>query len=606
MNNEPSTSTDKAMEPSFAGVNQAMVSGPDAAMSAANLPAPLADPLRGLRTGLIWLNRCITLIIVAATGWELMSGNYFVALVLVCAGLLGNLWMRGVTGLLPDRATDILYLRSFRTDIDTADIRTALERVLGDQHRVSGIRDPQRRWPAILRFMSYLVFVFKYSHPKYMNLEAGDEWQGRLWRSLGEARGVVIDVADLTPAVEAEIRLCVQCVGLQRILFVTRDSLNSKVWRRLLELADCADREGDLQTAIWRLDDSTLAFEREVLAFANQLPSTSAGFKPEVRALAEQLPDQHFRESNILLVFEIAIGLVLGTAFVAGFNMLRELGTWEPALWVVLYFGWAFVLGRQYAEFRQFCGSEHRLRLARRVILPIRLGAVVALLAVFVGLLLPDVKKVREAAMRLKSSNNLKQIGEAMHFHNAVLHRLPAANASNPNTPWMQHQVSWRVMLLPYLERQDLYQRYRFDEPWDGPNNRELIPLMPDVYRLPTFNPKEAPEGHTFYRVFGSRPGEETIAAFIDGEPGLSLSKFTDGTEQTLLVVEASESVPWTQPECLEFNSEAKMLQLGKHYLDSFHGVTADVSTFLCPADQSEVTIRAYVTANGGELINDK
>lgn len=67
---------------------------------------------------------------------------------------------------------------------------------------------------------------------------------------------------------------------------------------------------------------------------------------------------------------------------------------------------------------------------------------------------------------------------------------------------------------------------------------------MPDVYRLPTLNIKEAPEGHTFFRVFGSRPGDETTAAFIDGGPGLSLSKFTDGTEQTLLVVEASESVP--------------------------------------------------------------
>ncbi|MGV2337238.1 MAG UNVERIFIED_CONTAM: hypothetical protein LVR18_25160 [Planctomycetaceae bacterium] len=74
-------------------------------------------------------------------GWELMSGGYFAALVLVCVGVLGNVWLVGVTGLLPDRATDILYLRSFRTDIDTAEIRTGLERLLGDQHRVSGIRE---------------------------------------------------------------------------------------------------------------------------------------------------------------------------------------------------------------------------------------------------------------------------------------------------------------------------------------------------------------------------------------------------------------------------------------------------------------------------------
>jgi hypothetical protein len=569
----------------------------------ANVPAPLADPLRGLRTGLVWLNRFTTLIMVAAIVWDLMSGNYFAALVVGCSGLLSNLWLLGVTRLLPDRATDILYLRSFRTDTDTADIRTALERVLGDQFRISGIREPRRRWPTVLRFMSYLVFAFKYAHPKYMNLEAGDEWKGRLWRSLGEARGVVIDVADLTPAVEAEIRLCIQCVGLQRILFVTRSTIHPESWQRLLDLLGGIDGTVELHTAKWQDASQSAEFQGQVLAFANQLPATAVGFTDSARTLAEQLPDQQFRESNVWLIVEIAIGLVLGTIVMAGVNLLRGAGGWGSMVCAGLYFGWAFVVGRQYAEFCRHCGSTSRLRLARQVILPVKLGAVVALLATFVGLLLPDVSKVREAANSVQSQNHLKQLGLAMLLHHDLLSKLPAANAANPSTPWSPHPVSWRVQLLPYLDRDDLYQRYRFDEPWDGPNNRELIPLMPDVYRLPTVEPNEVLMGHTFYRVFGSRPGEQITAAFIDGQAGLRLSAFPDGTTDTLLIVEAAEAVPWTQPECLEFASGQKIPPLGKHYRGGFNGVLADGSTRFFPSRHSESSLRALVSINGGEPI---
>ena len=43
--------------------------------------------------------------------------------------------------------------------------------------------------------------------------------------------------------------------------------------------------------------------------------------------------------------------------------------------------------------------------------------------------------------------------------------------------------LSWRVALLPYLGQQDLYKRFHLDEPWDSPHNRQLIPLIPDVYQ---------------------------------------------------------------------------------------------------------------------------
>lgn len=529
------------------------------------------------------------------------AGEYFAAAVLCVGGLLGFRWLSGVTRLLPDRPTDVLYLRSFRTDIDTADIRTSLERAFGDGIRVSGIREPRRRWPAVLRFMSYLVFTFRYAHPRYMNLEAGSEWKGRLWRSLGEARGVVIDVADLTPAVAAEVRLCMRCVGLRRILFVGRDTAPTWEWRaRITDQLDGTGLTEDVHIAKWTSDaEGRSRFEKEVLEFANQLPSAPAGFAAEARQLAEQLPDQRFRESNRHLVIEIAVGLILGTAITAAVNLLWEAGGVGSAMAKVLFFVWCVVVSRQYAEFRRHCGSARRLRLARATILPVQVLAGVVALAVTINLLLPDVRKVREAADRMKCSNNLKQIGLAMNGYHDACQQLPTANAAS-SQPWSPHPVSWRVQLLPYIDADDLYQRYRFDEPWDGPNNRQLITDMPRIYRCPT-DPESMPVGHTYFRVFASPPGVKPSAAFIDGQPGRTLLDLTDGTPNTLLVVEAAEAVPWTQPECLPFTPSRMLPKLGGHFRGGYHGLMADGSVRFFRSDRPEAWIRADVTANGGE-----
>jgi hypothetical protein len=48
---------------------------------------------------------------------------------------------------------------------------------------------------------------------------------------------------------------------------------------------------------------------------------------------------------------------------------------------------------------------------------------------------------------------------------------------------------SWRVLILPFLGYQELYECYRFDEPWDGPHNRLLAAEMPEIYRSPFLDP---------------------------------------------------------------------------------------------------------------------
>ena len=208
--------------------------------------------------------------------------------------------------------------------------------------------------------------------------------------------------------------------------------------------------------------------------------------------------------------------------------------------------------------------------------------------------LTPTLANVQAARRRVQSVNNLKQIGLAFHnFHNAN-NRFPAAiNKDKGPFPY-----SWRVAILPYIEQQDLYNQYRFDEPWDGPNNRKLIDRMPALYAYPAFDGTPSSRSSPSYFVF---TGDSTIGGV---EGGSQLSQITDGTSNTILAVEARRDIPWTRPEDLPFDPKAPLAGLGGFTPDGFNALFCDGAVRHLKKSINTMVLKALITRDGGEVIS--
>jgi uncharacterized protein DUF1559 len=234
-------------------------------------------------------------------------------------------------------------------------------------------------------------------------------------------------------------------------------------------------------------------------------------------------------------------------------------------------------------------------------------------------LLLPAVQSMRDAEARVRNSSNLTQIIFAMHGYQDAHHKLPPAVVFDANGRPLH---SWRVLILPFMEQNVLFQQFHLDEPWDSPHNRQFLKAMPAQLAHPN-DPDGAEAGLTHYQGFAATGPEQPspifssttlgMEPFLIGLPNQNLfasrslnmkGGLPDGVSNTIFVTEAEDAVPWTKPVDMPYSPTAPLPRL-KRLSGGFccFGMGDGSVHFINLDDISERTLRDAITANDGQLL---
>ncbi len=209
------------------------------------------------------------------------------------------------------------------------------------------------------------------------------------------------------------------------------------------------------------------------------------------------------------------------------------------------------------------------------------------------------MKKIKEeTGPKMIATNNLKQIvlglinyidtnNGQIPVHGLATKQVPVRN------PTDKPLLSWRVAILPYIEQNSLYNQFKFDEPWDGPNNKKLIAQMPKIF---------APVGQP------GKPGFTHIQMVVGPnamQPGARYpASILDGTSNTIALVEAANSVEWTKPDDVvlpaKLNPGDLHRKFGGQFPGGFNVAMWDGSVRFVPNTVTERTLGLAINPRDG------
>jgi prepilin-type processing-associated H-X9-DG protein len=233
--------------------------------------------------------------------------------------------------------------------------------------------------------------------------------------------------------------------------------------------------------------------------------------------------------------------------------------------------------------------------------LKIALGILVVSAAI--GLIFPAVESTRDGLRKPHCANNLTNLSLALHQYHTDLGCYPPPFIADAKGKPLH---SWRVLLLPYLQQKALHSRYRFDEPWDGPNNRKLHDIELQVFQCPGQKKKQRPFTETNYAVV---VGPQTIW------PGANAyvrdADVMNGLSNTLLLVEVADSgIHWMEPRDLDIDQMPLAINpphvegnsgpcISSHHPGGANAAFADGSVRFLPNNLSPETLRSILNAFG-------
>ncbi len=228
-----------------------------------------------------------------------------------------------------------------------------------------------------------------------------------------------------------------------------------------------------------------------------------------------------------------------------------------------------------------------------------KIAFVLSCVGALFSMLVSAVQSAREAARRSQCTCNLCGIRLALlNYHDTYKTFPPAYIADASGKP----MHSWRVLILPWMERSDLYNQYNFSEPWDGPNNIKLLNSIPPVFACPSWHDQT-----TTLTSYVAVTGPGTI---FPGERSTKFEDITDGRSNTLMVLEvANVNIPWTAPQDLDVRTMSLRINdpnrpgISSKHPGGANVVFADASTRFAHESITPENLRALFTIDGGERI---